>query len=978
MTNALVEQLEAAIRDLRRDDAFRPIEVIVPTPLLGQWLSRRIFADSGHFAVRLSRAEDLAWRILEPEALATGERPAPEFAELAMILAALREEAQREDLPAYLKAAIATRGFAPAALRTLRDLDAAGVAPEALGALAPTSAAPERLQLLARLARGLRERLAQARLVPRAALFRRAAEAAGEQKDVSAVVVTPLDDPSPAITAFLAGLAKHCDVRRLAAPDGEPPALKQMKVLAASGEHLEAVEIARLILEAIDDDPGLGYGDVAVLMRNAGPAAAALDAAFERAGIPALFLEGTPRVDAAARALSLLLDLLDRDFERARVMEFLTTAQAPWDEILGEDAEPSAAGWDRLTARAGIVSGLAEWRTGLDRAEENARAMAERYERDPDDERDVRLIGGLRRVIEQLATDFAGFPEDAGWGTYLDATLALLARWIRGGAAVRERLERALRPLAAHAPAPRRAEFVARVQDLLASQTYREGELGEARVFVGSIEAAAGLRFRRVFVPGLAERRFPAPVRPDPLLLDDERRALDPALHTTVDGLAKERRLFENALHAATEGLVMSWPRVDASGNDSVPSSFLLEATSRAKGRALRTADLLALADGGATVLGRAWPDDPAVALDLLERDLSLVSAGRKGAARHLLDDAPHLARALRAEAASFDRGLTEWDGVLDLSDATVAAWAAGLRLEGTASATRVQNFASCPYRHFLDRGLRLNPWEEPGRVYQPDAKQRGSIYHEALERLFRELAEQKALPVTAENLSAAQALARRVIATVLDEAAAEGVVVHRSLLDPLEIDMVRDLDETLRVEAGSDDGFVPSEFEKEFSDVAFAFGDGREVRFRGKLDRVDLAKNPDRVRVVDYKTGGYYYDEGEDLKGGTEVQLVLYNLAAESLYPNHEVTRAVYRYATEKGGFQDKACENTHENRATLRTVLENLDQLAQAGVFPPVADNCLFCDYKDLCGPWREQRARRKTDDPRLAPIKTLRQIK
>ena len=86
----------------------------------------------------------------------------------------------------------------------------------------------------------------------------------------------------------------------------------------------------------------------------------------------------------------------------------------------------------------------------------------------------------------------------------MDATLRLLDRWVRRGAAVRLRLERTLRPLATHAPGPTRGEFVARVQELLATQTYREGELGEARVFVGNITAAAGMRFRLVFVPGLA------------------------------------------------------------------------------------------------------------------------------------------------------------------------------------------------------------------------------------------------------------------------------------------------------------------------------------------------------------------------------------------------------------------------------------------------------------------------------------------
>lgn len=1001
----LVVRLESAIGELRQVDPFLPIHVLVGTPLLGTWLSPNIFADTGHVAIHFERPEQLAWRLVEPAALKEGLRVVPEFADLAMLLAAAREEGQREDLPEYLKTALRTRGFAPAALRTLHDLDAAGIGPEALEGLAPTSDAPERLSLLARLRRGVNERLKRARLLSRAALFGRAAQAA-RQDDIGAVVVCPLDDPSPALEIFLAALAKSYPMVRLERPKAEAgpaaPALRRvqaelfdggseegsnrkpqdldetLRILAASGEHLEAVEIARMIAEATADGD-LSYGEIAVLLHGEAQRAA-FDAAFERAGIDAYFVEGVPRVDAAARALGLLLDLLDRDFERSRVMEFLTTAQVPWQEILGEDAEPSAARWDRISARAGIVSGLDQWRSGLERAKQKAKDTAERFDRDPEDDRDVRLTDNLRTILDRLAADFQGFPAEAAWGDYLDATLRLLDRWVRRGDAVRTRLERALRPLAVHAPGPTRGEFVARVQELLASQTYREGELGEARVFVGNVAAAAGLRFRLVFIPGLAERRFPATVRPDPLLLDDERRTLSASLLTTEDKQERERRLFRDAVDAASERLVLSYPRVDANGREAVPSSFLLRAAEAATGRRLMTAELLEIAEPGMTVLGRAWPADPDEAFDALERDLSMVAAGKAGSARHLVEDAPHLARALAADAASWKQALTSWDGVLDLGDGDIRGWAEGLRVTKATSATAVQDFAACPYRHYLKKGLRLRAWEEPSRAYQPNALQRGSLFHAALERTFDDLRERGALPVKSSTLAEAQAVARSHVAAVLDEAATEGLVVHRSLLGPLEIEMRRDIDETLRREAQADSGFVPSEFEKEFEGVSLEFGDGQAVVFRGKLDRVDLASNPARVRVIDYKTGAYRHDEGEEWDGGRQVQLAMYNVAAAQLYPDRQVTEALYRYATEKGRFRDKACANSEENRETLRRILGHLDGLADGGVFAPSADSCEYCDYRPICGveAIREGRAARKRSDPRLEASRQLRTIK
>jgi RecB family exonuclease len=300
------------------------------------------------------------------------------------------------------------------------------------------------------------------------------------------------------------------------------------------------------------------------------------------------------------------------------------------------------------------------------------------------------------------------------------------------------------------------------------------------------------------------------------------------------------------------------------------------------------------------------------------------------------------------------------------------------LRPRGPISYSQLRDFACCPRRRFLVRGLGLRKWEEPGRGHQLDALATGNLYHQVYERTFRALKDAGALPLRKQGLDQAQRLARAEIDAVLDEAAAEGLVLHRDLLGPLAVDMKRDLDETLRREAEGEGGWVPAAFEQEFQDVPLEFGEGRSITLRGILDRVDFAEDPPRVRVLDWKTGGYRFDDDEEFQGGREFQLVLYNLAAESLYPGRRVAEAAYRFATEKGRFKDKACPNDAGKRETLGAILGHLDALVDTGTFAPTADSCDWCDFQELCGPNRERRAQRKRADPRLAPFDRLREIR
>jgi RecB family exonuclease len=365
------------------------------------------------------------------------------------------------------------------------------------------------------------------------------------------------------------------------------------------------------------------------------------------------------------------------------------------------------------------------------------------------------------------------------------------------------------------------------------------------------------------------------------------------------------------------------------------------------------------------------------MAIDRIERDLALVAGGRPGAAAHLAEPGGFLVRSLAQERASWDGTLTAWDGIVDVAAHPEAL--AALRVAGQrSSASGVQAFAECPYRHLLRRGLKLWPWEEPERAYQIEGKDFGSLYHAAAHRLFAELAEQRALPLAEESLETLYARIAVLVDDELASFAAKGGIVNLALLDPVRVRLRSDLEEMLRDEIDTAKGdFVPEAFEREFADLEVALPAGGAVTFRGKIDRIDASRGGRQVRVIDYKTGGYYWKKEEQFKGGRELQLAIYNRAAQALYPDREVAEAVYYYATAKGEYRRKECPATPEVGETLTKALGIMDGLAQAGVFPPVADSCQFCDFKTVCGPFREHRAERKKSDSRLADFRRLREI-
>jgi len=81
--------LEDAVRTLRAGSPFLPVAVVVPNHLLGVWLSRSIFKDTGHMAIEFVLAHELAWKVAAPSLLRTFDEGALPEVRKRFILAIL-------------------------------------------------------------------------------------------------------------------------------------------------------------------------------------------------------------------------------------------------------------------------------------------------------------------------------------------------------------------------------------------------------------------------------------------------------------------------------------------------------------------------------------------------------------------------------------------------------------------------------------------------------------------------------------------------------------------------------------------------------------------------------------------------------------------------------------------------------------------------------------------------------------------------
>ncbi len=704
----------------------------------------------------------------------------------------------------------------------------------------------------------------------------------------------------------------------------------------------------------------------------------------------------------AGRSLLMVLRLLGGDLARADVMDFITYADIPFESILPEGREAAPADWDLLSIEAGVVKGADAWPRQL-------RVLRRRLEaeREWGDGRAVDRLAALAAFETFLADLFGALgsvPADGEWGAVVGAVLDVYRRFVRPSderMQVEEAVSELMRLDATGEPADA-ATLERLAREALDARRCRETSFGSAGPVVVDLMEGRGLPFDVVFVPGMVEKGFPVMAPTDPLLSDRERRLVNAAglrLPLKRERAKEEQLLFRLAVGAARERVVLSFPRLDpSSGRERVPSHYLLRAVEAVTGKRCAYGDLAAFA-GFERLGGPAFaPGDPADAWREAEYDLAAIQgavAARSGAeAAYLTALAPTFASALRAEASRWgERRFTEYDGVLS-SEAALAALASKLGpMPWDVSATALERYAACPFRYFLERVLEVAPLDEPETVTRLSALDRGSLLHDILYHALRRAREEGWLPLRREH-------DEQVLATAGEDFArleAEGRAGVPALWAVERAGLEMELRRFVLDEAAEGTGYVPAHLEVCFGQrprhgegdlgsregVLFALGDGRSVRLRGRIDRIDVRPEDGAARVLDYKTGSVPQAlKADSFSGGTALQLPLYLRAAQELLGDEAtVELAAYRYVTERGGYRTIAFtrDALDERGAELLAILDTIASGIASGRFfaGVAAGGCRHCDYKGVCGVLAEAAARFKTDDEAFRDYRTMQEI-
>jgi RecB family exonuclease len=821
---------------------------------------------------------------------------------------------------------------------------------------------------------------------------------------------------APAIAAARPAGLRRLTTRLFDPPDGGPAWDGSVELVTAPGEAAEVrALVRRLLREAARRVP---FEEMGILLPRPHEYAPLVTDLLERLGVPYRLHPSLPlRFGRSARSLLLLFRC--RGLLRSSVMEFLTFAPVPFAEILGPDLPARPAQWDALSRDAGIVSGYDRWIIGLRSYAEADREEAAR-EKDAG-RRDRRLrraaeAEALLRVVELLSSTHDGLAGEASWPEWSARLRGVVDQWLqpeRDREAVLEVIGD-LAGLGFAGDTARWDEVEAVLEARFEWERLPLTPLSTGGIHVGALDAVAGLPFRVVAIPGLVEGGYPGVLRPDPFLLDPEREALSTAvdhptpsskarqlslfedqdgdavpvapapLPTTQDRVLETRRAFLRAVRQARERLILSYPRADSrTGRERMPSLFLVAAGSALEGRPISAPELEA----------RVVEDDLdrldlADALDASERDRLRVRRGGNDAAQAVAAGSTFFKQSRLASSGRWWNRLTAYDGFVAPLPAEVARQLDPVTAAWPISASRLGVFARCGFQYLLESVLRLEPALEPEERRRLEPLERGLLFHSVAEDFLRERRDRGELPVrdTPE--------ARRRILEIADAALA-GLVAGSPprfvvLWERERARFRQAVVDWLGREAASAGKATPIHFEVGFGPtperhpgephrdepLAIDLGDGRVLKVAGKIDRIDQRDEDGALVLRDYKTGRAPRGDASVFRGGKQLQIPFYVLAAEAMFPGRPVAQAFLDYVD--GGRQVNFDPATVKGERFRTTLKEIVDVIAQ-GSFVQEPSACDWCDFTVVCGPkpLLEIRRRYKMNDPRLQRVLRLRDL-
>ena len=1021
------ERLERLLTEYQADDRLAPVTVIVPSTYAALHL-RRDIGRRGLVNVQFMVLPRLAELLGAPSLAAKKLRPLKPLVESAAVRRAAGQASGR------LEPFQNHPSFHSGLRTTFRDLRLGGS--NALATLERRGEIPAEIVRLYSRFRGFTESYYDREALANAAADTVANGEAAALADLGPVIAYLLRDLTPGErrlvdalrTAWscssVVGLTNDSEANqtvlgsivprgtRLPEPEElSPPPSRESHLLITSDTREEVRSVVRDIATTAHD--GTPFHRMAVLYWQRDLYASLIAEQFAMADIPtagptAGRLGSTP----VGRMVKGMVDLAGGDLPRDEVMRWLTSCP-----VKSTTAGFRPSRWDAISRDAGVVGGIEQW-------DERLRRYAARQDRAASDQSDdipeAKLLRikqtaseawSLRAFMLRLHDDLTPPTDGSAWRDFVEWIERLIARYMDTSSLPSiegdnlEKIQDSVRELANLEDVEDGATldgFRVALDEALGGTASRAGTFGEG-VFVAPVGNAVGLRFDKVYLLGMVEGLVPPRFRDDPLLPDDDR---EPGLPLRR-GTAAERYEY---LAAASAGrtTVLTFARGDnAAQREQHPSRWFLEEASRLNGTSVYPSMLSSPAEL-ASLRKQPWLKVVASAqesidaasatqfADIHDYDIHHLwrwrRSGNRTGEHHLATSQNVIARALRMERARNARTLTTWDG--DLSAASISSGRIGLSNRELFSPTRLEAWATCPYRYFLSNVLGIAAPEQPEEIATISPLDRGSLIHTVLERFIKTAQEQGTLP--GHDLPWTEAHRRLLLAIAEEQfrdAEQRGVTGKPLLWEIAQAEVRSDLSRFLEEDFGlrKKHGVSPHSVESAFGishhrddeepqqePVEWSSPEAGVVRFRGVMDRIDVSPDGDSALVLDYKTGGtteYTNMDKDPVRRGTRLQLPVYGLAALELLGDWVDVKVAYWFVSDKGNFKTRP-----QKPAPLDEMLQSFSDAVGTitdgigkGLFPANpgrnGGNCTYCDFKNLCPTRRVRHWERKRRDPRLS---------
>ena len=851
-------------------------------------------------------------------------------------------------------------------------------------------------------------------------------------RDIGSVIVYLPGDLNSAGRAFLQALAEHTRVEVILGLTGDVEAVDRYTLERwgeAPDQAVEQVPTAQQVVQSPDAEEEVrsAIREISASLLSANPTPLHRTAILYRQPEPyqricaeqldaaGLTWNGrnseTLGQSIAGRTLDGLLGLMSGSPINwsADVAPWL--AAAPIRAADGSSA-PTAR-WNQLARRANLQRGPGDWPTRLQRYRATCLDDLKRLQRSADESKPGRLpwveaeiaqIDALAEFVGQLVSFTQETPAEGRWSDFAGRAREQLTQLLgdrehfASHASGEDDLELArwddvqtlLTELSwlddlNEATAER---FVSAARRGLEKPTGHHGRLGDG-IFVGHLSAAAGMHWDVVYIVGAAEKSMPQIRSEDPLLSDQLRARA--SLQGASDYMRRERADYLAALHSA-ERRVLSYPRADVREQRArLPGRWLLESASELNAGERIYASKV---DRSPPHVVQATPSfeqsvvSARMPADTQEFDLRSIRETEQPQRHYLATRSPSLGRGLQQQAERWRRELTRWDGLIaDGAAATVAR---------PHSAGALQDWATCPYRYFLGRILRIEERDDPRDELQITPLDKGSLIHEILEQFFKQASSQPA-PGQPWSDSERERLAD-IAGEKLDEARDQGLTGRdllwrrdrRRILDDLQTLLDEDDVHRNRFKTRQVDGELAfGELPESKALVGLTLHDGSVLKLRGMIDRVDQSLVDDQLIVIDYKTGREFPPARELAKdvvvGGRFLQLPVYAHAARQVYGLTEdaTVQSAYWYITERGEFKYNPVEWDEANTSRFEHAINLIVNNVRAGRFPanPGGDhpkaraaNCALCSFDAICPVDRRRHWDQIKLDPQLADYVAL----